>query len=496
MTQKLLIIDDDRATCEVLETELSSRGFQVVWATEPMDALARIEHEDFGLVITDLNMRQLNGADLCKQILGLREGLPVIVMTAFGSMEAAVSAIRAGAYDFVTKPFNVDDLVLAIDRGLQDRALREEVKRLRKALDGASSFDDMVGASAPMQKVYDLVTRVSETDTTVLITGESGTGKELVARAIHTRSSRTGGPFIATNCAAMPEPLLESELFGHLKGSFTDARTTRPGLFVKARKGTLFLDEIGDTPLTMQAKLLRALQERTIRPVGGDEEVPTDVRIIAATNHDLETAVEERRFREDLFYRINVLRIHVPPLRARGNDVLLLAQHFIDRYAAQGGRHVVGLMSGAAEKLTAYPWPGNVRELQNCIERAVALARFEKIVVDDLPEKIRDYASRRVVVDSNDPSELLPIAEVEHRYILRVLDAVGGNKTLAADVLGIDRRTLYRKLERAATEPPSSARWKAAAGGAPGEGAVSEERDMRPHGPISEVGSSDKTGGR
>jgi two-component system response regulator HydG len=303
------------------------------------------------------------------------------------------------------------------------------------------------------------------------------------------RSGRKDGPFVAINCAAMPESLLESELFGHVKGAFTDARNARPGLFVKASHGTLFLDEIGEMPAGMQAKLLRALQEKTVRPVGGDIEVPFDARLIAATNRDLETEVEEKRFREDLFYRINVVRIHVPPLRARGSDILLLAQHFLQRHqgstpppppnpegaAATSSanpstgtppsngptsnslrpQRVVGIKSAAADKLLSYPWPGNVRELQNCIERAVALAQFDHIGVDDLPERVREFKTSRIAIDSNDPAELLPMEEVERRYILRVLEAVGGNKTLAAQVLGFDRRTLYRKLERCRdTVPP------------------------------------------
>ena len=375
-------------------------------------------------------------------------------------METAIAAIRAGAYDFITKPFDLDDLALTVERGLRHRALREEVKRLRRAALGGSRSDEMVGESAAMKKMQDLIARVAETETTCLITGESGTGKELVARAIHLRSPRRDGPFVAINCAAMPEPLLESELFGHMKGAFTDARATRPGLFVKASKGTLFLDEIGEMPPGMQAKLLRALQERTVRPVGGDQEIPFDARIIAATNRDLETEVEEKRFREDLFYRINVVRIQVPALRARGNDILSLAQHFLERYAVQSRRAVIGMSSTAADKLMTYPWPGNVRELQNCIERAVALAQFDKIGQDDLPEKIRDYRTTRIAVESNDPAELLSMEEVERRYIVRVLEAVGGNKTLAAQVLGFDRRTLYRKLERVRddTPAPSSAR--------------------------------------
>jgi two-component system response regulator HydG len=260
---------------------------------------------------------------------------------------------------------------------------------------------------------------------------------------------------VAINCAAMPEPLLESELFGHVKGAFTDARTARPGLFVKASRGTLLLDEIGEMPPGMQAKLLRALQERTVRPVGGDIEIPFDARIVAATNRDLETEVEEKRFREDLFYRINVVRIQVPPLRARGSDILTLAQHFLQRIQSNGTQRVIGLKSAAADKLLSYPWPGNVRELQNCIERAVALAQFDHVGLDDLPERIREFKTSRITIESNDPAELLPMDEVERRYILRVLEAVGGNKTLAAQVLGFDRRTLYRKLERSRdTVPP------------------------------------------
>jgi two-component system response regulator HydG len=342
----------------------------------------------------------------------------------------------------------MDEIALTLERALKHRALRDEVKRLRSVVADSQKFDDILGTSLAMRKMYDLVARVAETETTALITGESGTGKELVAKAIHQRSARKEGPFVAINCAAMPENLLESELFGHVKGAFTDARTARPGLFIRASKGTLLLDEIGEMPAGMQAKLLRALQERTVRPVGGDQEQPFDARIIAATNRDLEGEVEEKRFREDLFYRINVVRIHVPPLRARGSDILLLAQSFLQRYQTSGKERVVGIKSAAADKLLSYPWPGNVRELQNCMERCVALSQFDHVGVDDLPEKVRDFKSSRITIESNDPSELLPMDEVERRYIVRVLEAVGGNKTLAAQVLGFDRRTLYRKLER------------------------------------------------
>ena len=455
MERRILIIDDDRSMCEVLEAELRLRGFELTATTSPEEALRLLAESDFGIVLTDINMHGMSGVDLCRQIVENREDLPVVVMTAYGSMEAAVAAIRAGAYDFVTKPFEMDDIALTLERALKHRALREEVKRLRRVVVDQQKFDDILGTSAAMKKMYDLVTRVAETETTLLITGESGTGKELVAKALHQGSPRKDGPFVAINCAAMPENLLESELFGHTKGAFTDARTARPGLFIKASRGTILLDEIGEMPAGMQAKLLRALQERTVRPVGGDQEQPFDARIIAATNRDLETEVEEKRFREDLFYRINVVRIHVPPLRARGGDILLLAQHFLQKYQPAGAQRVVGIKSAAADKLLSYPWPGNVRELQNCIERAVALSQFDHIGLDDLPERVRDFKPSRITVESSDPSELLSMDEVERRYILRVLDAVGGNKTLAAQVLGFDRRTLYRKLDRCRDAAPA-----------------------------------------
>jgi len=326
------------------------------------------------------------------------------------------------------------------------------VTRLRNAVEASRRFEDLLGASPAMRRVYDLLDRIVDADTSVLISGESGTGKELVAQALHRRGARRDGPFVAVNCAALPEALLESELFGHTRGAFTDARAARTGLLAQATGGTLFLDEIGELPLGLQPKLLRALQERMVRPVGGDTEVPFDARLITATNRDLETAVEERRFRDDLFFRINVIQIDLPPLRARGGDVLLLAQHFVDHFARRAGKEVRGLSPPAAEALLAYAWPGNVRELQNCIERAVALTRYEQIALDDLPDKVRSYRPSYVVLAADDPSELVPMEEVERRYIQRVMHAVGGNKTLAARVLGFDRKTLYRKLDR--RDPP------------------------------------------
>jgi two-component system response regulator HydG len=400
------------------------------------------------LVATDLRMRGMNGIELCQRIAVNRPDVPVVVMTGFGTLDTAIETIRAGAFDFLTKPFGLDQLVLVVERAISQRNLREEVKRLRLSAHAHEPLEGLLGESAPMQAVTELVNRIAESDTTTLVTGETGTGKELVARAIHNRSKRREGPFIAINCGAMPATLLESELFGHVKGAFTDARDNRTGLFVEANGGTLLLDEVGEMPLSMQVKLLRALETRTVRIVGSNVERPFDVRVVAATNRDLESAVEEQAFREDLLYRLNVIQVALPPLRARGNDVLALAQHFLQRFAQRGKKNVNGFLVAVAEKLLAYAWPGNVRELQNAMERAVALAEHEQIVVDDLPEKIRDYQPSHFLVTANDPEELVSMEEVERRYALRVLEAVGGNKSLATRILGWDRKTLYRRLER------------------------------------------------
>ncbi len=448
MPDSILIVDDDENMCQMLEAGLKRRGFQVSWKTSAEDALRLFNAQEFDAVVTDLNMPGLNGLQFCERLTQNRPDIPVVVITAFGSLETAVGAIRVGAYDFITKPFETEQLIITLNRAVQHRRLREEVKRLRQVVADQQRFDDLLGASPAMRKTYDLLDRVADSESTVLITGESGTGKELVAKAVHNRSRRKAAPFIPLNCSAVPESLMESELFGHAKGAFTDARMARQGLLQQAQGGTLFLDEIGEMPMAIQPKLLRVLQERTFRPVGADHEVPLDVRVVAATNRDLESAVEDGRFRQDLYYRINVIHVELPPLRARGGDVLLMAQHFCQHFSTRSGKRVLGLTPQAAERIMAYAWPGNVRELQNCLERAVALTSFEQITVEDLPEKIRDYRANHVVVASNDPSELVPMEEVERRYILRVLEAVGGNKTLAARTLGLDRKTLYRKLER------------------------------------------------
>jgi two-component system response regulator HydG len=445
---RILIVDDDASLCELLAEGLGQHGFVCQWVTSSLSALERVGREEFDVVVSDINLPGMTGIELCKRLAENRPDLPVVVITAFGSLDTAVAAMRAGAYDFVTKPFDVDVVALSLERAVRHRQLRDEVRRLRLAVSESQHFDEVVGSSPAMQELYDLLGRLADSEATLLITGESGSGKEVVARALHRRGRRKQGPFVAVNCAAVPEALLESELFGHVKGAFTDAKTARMGLVAQANGGTLLLDEIGDMPLALQPKVLRALEERRLRPVGGEQEVPFDARIITASHRDLETLVEEGKFREDLYYRINVVHVELPPLRARGGDVLQLAQVFLERFAVQSAKEVKGISSSAAERLLAYAWPGNVRELRNTMERAVALTRYETIAVEDLPEKIRNYRGSHVIVASDDPSELVPLEEVERRYILRVMEAVSGNKTLASQVLGLDRKTLYRKLER------------------------------------------------
>ncbi len=445
---RVLVVDDVQSMCEMLAERLPPLGFEVAWRTSGDEALALLAATDVDAVVTDLNMQGMNGLELCDRIVAGRPDVPVVVITAFGNLDTAIAAIRAGAYDFIVKPFDIKVLALSLERAVEHRRLRAEVKRLRRTVDESRRFGELLGTSAAMQTVYALLDQVAPSESSVLVTGETGSGKELVARALHERSRRRGGPFVAINCAAVPEALIESELFGHARGAFTDARAARTGLMAQANGGTLFLDEIGDLPLGLQPKLLRVLQERRVRPVGGDAESALDFRLVCATNQDLESAVEEKRFREDLYFRVNVITVKLPPLRARGGDVLLLAQHFVDCDAAKAGKAVTGISPEAARLLMAYPWPGNVRELQNCIERALALARYDQVTVDDLPEKIRAHRRSHVVVAADDPSELPSLEEMERRYILRVMEAVAGNKTLAAQILKVGRKTLYRKLEQ------------------------------------------------
>ncbi|MBC7174269.1 MAG: sigma-54-dependent Fis family transcriptional regulator, partial [Polyangiaceae bacterium] len=334
---KVLILDDDAAMCRILERGLGFHGFHAKAVTTPAELHRELAADDFDVLVVDLNLRGTTGLEVAREALARRPGLPVVVITAFGSLDAAVGAIRAGAFDFLTKPFEIEYAAIALDRAVRFKRLNDDVQRLREA-GRRPAFDELVGKSPAMQRLYDLLDRIRESDVTVLVNGESGTGKELVARALHRTGRRAGGPFVAVNCAALPEQLLESELFGHVKGAFTDARANRTGLFVQAHQGTLFLDEIGELPAGMQAKLLRALQDRVVRPIGGDSEIRFDARIIAATNRDLVRAVERGSFREDLFFRLSVLEIDIPPLRLRGTDVLLLAHHFLTRAAEEANK--------------------------------------------------------------------------------------------------------------------------------------------------------------
>ena len=468
MKDRILCVDDDQDHCELLEAALSRLGFEVITTTSPARALDLAGNEPFDVILTDLGMGEMDGLALCERILGVRPGLPVVVVTGRGSMETAIGAMRAGAYDFLTKPVDPKLLAISLARAVQHYRLQAEVQRLKQALDAQPLASELVGESPPMERVRDLITRVGGTDASTLICGETGTGKELVARALHNAGARAKGPFVALNCAAVPPNLLESELFGHARGAFTDAKTGRSGLFVEASGGTLFLDEIGEMPLEMQAKLLRALQERKVRPVGTNTEVDFDARIVAATHRDIEADVQHGTFRQDLFYRINVVRIDVPPLRERGSDVLALAAFFLERAAQRTSKGKLELSPQVAERLLAYDWPGNVRELENCIERAVALARFDHLTIDDLPEKIRAYRADRFVMFANDAEEIVTIDELERRYILRVIKLLRGNKARAAQLLGLDRRTLYRKLDRYKGREQQAHQQEQAATAAPG----------------------------
>ena len=384
MAGNILIVDDDADLGELLVDGLKQRGFDAVYVANAADARERTTSDEFDAIVTDINMPGMGGLELCQLVCENRPDIPVIMMTAYGSFDAAVGAIRSGAYDFVTKPFDLDVVAVVIERALNHRRLRDEVRRLRLAVSESQHYDGITGSSPAMREVFDLLSRLADSEATVLVSGESGTGKEVVAHALHKRGRRNQGPFIAINCAAVPENLLESELFGHVRGAFTDAKSARTGLLAQAHGGTLFLDEIGDMPLSLQPKLLRALEERTIRPVGGNQDINFDVRIIAATHRDLEAIVETGQFREDLYYRINVVHVALPPLRARGGDILQLAQVFLELCAARATKEVRGIGAKAAEKLLAYDWPGNVRELRNVMERAVALTRYDTLAVERL----------------------------------------------------------------------------------------------------------------
>jgi DNA-binding NtrC family response regulator len=442
---RVLVVDDESEMRALLRDELSERGYRVAAAANGRDALKKLGEDEYDVVVTDLHMQGMQGLELLGEAKRHHSGANVIIMTAFGSVESAIEAMKQGAYDYVTKPIKTDELALVVDKAVREAQLRREVQQLRRAVREDYSFHQILGKSKPMREVFDLIRRVADSQTNVLITGESGTGKELAAKAIHFNSDRRSGPFVPVNCAAIPETLLESELFGHVKGAFTDAKGDKRGLFEEAHGGTLFLDEISELPLMLQAKILRAIQEKEIRRVGATRAVAVDTRIIAATNLALADEVKAKRFREDLYYRLNVIEIRMPPLRERREDIPLLVDAFLKKCAEASKKAVKGLTESALALLMDYPWPGNVRELENVIERAVTLARGEKVMPEDLPPAIHGSRGDRKVIDEA-ADRTLPLEDMEKEYILRILDKTGGNKYQAAQLLGIDRKTLYRKL--------------------------------------------------
>jgi len=442
----ILLIDDDASLRRVIEYSLKEQGYTVRTAESGEQGLLRFGEERFDAVITDITMPGMDGIAVLRKVQEAAPGLPVIVMTAYGTIESAVEAMRLGAVDYVTKPFpSRDDLHLRLQRALKLRRLEQENRTLREAVTDRYSFGAILGTSEAMREVLDLAGRVAASDATVLITGESGTGKELLARGIHHSSARTDGPFIAVNCAAIPEGLIESELFGHMKGSFTGAVRDKEGKFQLADGGTLFLDEVGDLRPELQAKILRALQERAIDRVGGAKPIELDVRIISATNRDLEQEVRSGAFREDLYYRLSVVALRMPPLRERKGDIPLLAEHFLKKY--NPGRPVT-LSPEALLLLTSYGWPGNVRELENAMERASVLRRDDTLGAKDLPEKLARAAGGVSGVILNLPDEGLSLEELEKDLISKALDKHKGNQTRAAEYLRITRPTLIYRMEK------------------------------------------------
>jgi two-component system response regulator PilR (NtrC family) len=455
--QRILVVDDERSMRDFLGILLLRDGYDVEKAGTAELGLEAFERNPHDLVLTDLNLPGMSGLDLLKAIktraASSARDVPVILITAYGTAASAVEAMKRGAFDYVMKPFNNDELKLLCRRALDMRALEEENLRLKTELRDRYHYGNLVGSSQAMQEVYALIERVKDTRINSLIIGESGTGKELVARAIHFSGVRRDQPFTAVNCGAIPENLIESELFGYKKGAFTGAQRDKIGFFAAADKGTLFLDEIGEMPLLTQVKVLRAIQEKKIVPVGGTEERSVDVRILAATNKDLETEVREGRFREDLFYRLNVITLRVPPLRERRADIIELGRHFIGRYAEEYGKPIEGLTPETARLLQLYDFPGNVRELENLIERSVALAPGDRITADLLPDKLRPRDDTSLE-DNDDgfPDGGIELDEriksYEYTWLTRALDEAGGNKTKAAELLGMSFRSFRYRLQK------------------------------------------------
>ena len=450
---RVIVAEDDRVARELLSEILSSEGFEVTAVDDGQGAIDAMHAQSFELCVSDVRMGSVGGFEVLAAFQEHSPQTPVIILTAFGDVAGAMAAIQTGAYDYVSKPFNVEELKVTVRRALERRRLLEENRALKRDLQTRYRIETIVGASPAMLEVYKLVARVAPTTATVLVVGESGTGKELVARAIHQNSLRSGGPFVAVNCTALTESLLESELFGHAKGAFTGAVAAKRGLFEEAHGGTLFLDEIADIGGKMQAQLLRALQDGEIRRVGSTEPIKVDTRIVAATNRDLEAEVKAGRFRDDLFFRIHVVTLKLPPLRERQSDLPLLVEHFIAKFASRSGRaEGAGIAPEAMTALCRYAWPGNVRELENAIERSLTLAEGGVILYSDLPPEIVGPAATHPSGSRSLYDDRPTLAELERRYIDLILQETGGNKKRAAEILGIDRRTLYRSLGRAEAE--------------------------------------------
>lgn len=443
MKFNVLVIDDEKNIRTGLAAALKLDGYEVFLAADGNEGMDIALRGDIDLVITDLRMPGMSGEEVLKKVTSETPGVPVIVLTGHGTVESAVDAMRAGAYDFLTKPLNLDRLSLLVKRALQSRELILQHRELEREVESRKSFEHIIGKSPAMMKVFEVLKRVAPTKASVLITGESGVGKELIADALHNLSPRKDNPFVKVHCAALAESLLESELFGHEKGSFTGAVSRKRGRFELAHSGTIFLDEIGEIDQTVQIKILRVLQEKKFERVGGEDTLEVDVRVVTATNRDLEKEIAEGRFREDLYYRLNVVRIHVPPLRERKDDLPLMITSFVREFAEENGKKIEGMDTKARSVLYAYDWPGNVRQLRNCIESAVVMTSGTVITLDDLPPSIRSGAEV--------PSLLIPVgvtmAEAEKQVILQTLSANSGNKSKTAEILGIGRKTLHRKLD-------------------------------------------------
>ncbi len=447
--KRVLVLDDDRRTRRVLQILLERLGLESSAFERAEDALATLDTESAALVLTDLRMPGTDGIEFMRRLRELDAQVPVIVLTAYGTVEAAVEAMKLGAIDFVAKPFDVDALELLIRRSLEMSRTRTENRYLRERLDPPATFEDIVGAAPAMQRVFEWITKVAPTRSAVLVTGETGTGKELVARAIHAKSPRAGNLFVALNCAAIPGELLESELFGHVRGAFSGATEDREGKFSAADGGTLFLDEIGDMDQRLQAKLLRALQEGVIEPVGSNRRIRVDVRVVSSTHRDLEAAIAEGSFREDLFYRLNVFRIELPPLRERREDIPELAAAFLAEFGRELGKGPIGSSAAALDALRAYPWPGNVRELRNLMERAAVLVDGPEVDADLVGELLAPARTTTTDEAGDDPLDLASaVGAAERKAILRALSLTGDSKPKAAALLGIGERTLWTKLKK------------------------------------------------